>query len=336
MCFRERILRRLPSNDLNEMPDEPNRNVEDQLKTWAQKRREEAEAPFELHPATRKMLQDEVARTFPKKSDVAADVGRQATLGEPNHPPPYVGGYAVGWLKMFWSRFALAGSICALLLILFGLSIPTLFKDKAKTQRVSAFNHLKQIGLAARLYANDHDGRLPANFQQMRDELGGAIADKLVKDPESGKEFVYLGAGRIEGGRDSILAYSPVAHGRRPVLLGDGYVEEMNPTQFNEALQRTLNGETTLALATRTANSPALAHSQPLEHEVAVKAVSKDAVRKSVEPPAKVETQKGPETNRPLELAYSNKAKEAAPPQGQRSEERRVGKECRSRWSPYH
>src|SRR5205814_4839361 len=90
-CFRERILRRLPSNDLNEMPDEPNRNVEDELKAWAQKRRDEAYAPFELHPATRKMLQDEVARTFPKKSDLAADIGRQATLGEPNHPSPYVG-----------------------------------------------------------------------------------------------------------------------------------------------------------------------------------------------------------------------------------------------------
>src|SRR3989337_3785223 len=26
----------------------------------------------------------------------------------------------------------------------------------------------------------------------------------------------------------------------------------------------------------------------------------------------------------------------SVPPQGRRSEERRVGKECRSRWSPYH
>ena len=30
------------------------------------------------------------------------------------------------------------------------------------------------------------------------------------------------------------------------------------------------------------------------------------------------------------------KPKEAYFPEGKRSEERRVGKECRSRWSPYH
>src|SRR2546422_11456351 len=33
-------------------------------------------------------------------------------------------------------------------------------------------------------------------------------------------------------------------------------------------------------------------------------------------------------------IAYSYVAK--SPPDGHRSEERRVGKECRSRWSPYH
>src|SRR5438445_12945741 len=130
MCFRERILRRLPSNDLNEMPDEPNRNVEDQLKAWAQKRREEAGAPLELHPATRKLLQDEVARTFTKKTT------------EPAARPG-------GWLKVFWPRFALVGSICALLVILAGLSLPALSKAKAKAQRIVAFNYLKQIGIAA-------------------------------------------------------------------------------------------------------------------------------------------------------------------------------------------
>ncbi|PYK58828.1 MAG: hypothetical protein DME21_14895 [Verrucomicrobia bacterium] len=111
------------------MPDEPNRNVEDQLKTWAQKRREEAEAPFELHPATRKMLQDEVARTFPKSFD--------APLGKPNHPPPYVGGYAVGWLKMLWSRFALAGSLCVALVVVVGILFLGMAKSKFKSQQLA-------------------------------------------------------------------------------------------------------------------------------------------------------------------------------------------------------
>ncbi|HKI72906.1 MAG TPA: hypothetical protein VKA81_11045 [Verrucomicrobiae bacterium] len=115
------------------MPDEPNRNVEDELKAWAQKRRDEAYAPFELHPATRKMLQDEVARTFPKKSDLAADIGRQATLGEPNHPSPYVG----GWLKKFWPRFALVGSLCVALVAVVGILLPGLARSKSKAQQVA-------------------------------------------------------------------------------------------------------------------------------------------------------------------------------------------------------
>ena len=34
--------------------------------------------------------------------------------------------------------------------------------------------------------------------------------------------------------------------------------------------------------------------------------------------------------------AYLKSLEESEPKEGYRSEERRVGKECRSRWSPYH
>jgi hypothetical protein len=42
------------------MPEE--RDIEKMLRAWAKRRREDAGAPLELHPATRKLLQDEVAR----------------------------------------------------------------------------------------------------------------------------------------------------------------------------------------------------------------------------------------------------------------------------------
>ena len=44
----------------------PERNIEKLLKAWAQKRRADAGAPLELHPATRRMLQGEVARRTAK------------------------------------------------------------------------------------------------------------------------------------------------------------------------------------------------------------------------------------------------------------------------------
>ncbi|HXT40080.1 MAG TPA: hypothetical protein VN887_08655, partial [Candidatus Angelobacter sp.] len=276
------------------MPDEPNRSVDEQLKAWAQKRRGEAGAPVELHPATRKLFQDEVARTFPKKT--------------PELPAP-----SGGWLKLFWPRLALAGSIGAVLIILAGLSGPTLFKAKAKAQRITAFNYLKQIGLAARIYASDHDGKLPANFGQMTNELGTV---KVLKDPETGQEFVYLGAGKIEGDRDSILAYSPKAKGYRPVLLGDGAVEEMNDAQFNDALQRTQKGIATVALARELADAPAPAESKVVEREVSAKSDSKDARLKSVDDAAKARADESLGRITRLKLASVDKTKEAPTPPG--------------------
>ena len=44
------------------------RPIERLLRAFAKKRRDDAGAPLELHPATRRMLQGEVARQFPKKA----------------------------------------------------------------------------------------------------------------------------------------------------------------------------------------------------------------------------------------------------------------------------
>src|SRR5438046_3022105 len=47
---------------------EPDRNIEKQLEAYAEKRRREAGAPFEMHPATRRMLLGEVSRRKAKAS----------------------------------------------------------------------------------------------------------------------------------------------------------------------------------------------------------------------------------------------------------------------------
>src|SRR5437762_2364855 len=44
------------------MDPDPNKTIDDLLKSYARKRREDAGAPIEMHPATRKMLQAEVAK----------------------------------------------------------------------------------------------------------------------------------------------------------------------------------------------------------------------------------------------------------------------------------
>src|SRR5712675_2417345 len=47
---------------------EPERPIEKLLRAFAKKRRAKAETSFELHPTTRRLLQSEVARRFPKHS----------------------------------------------------------------------------------------------------------------------------------------------------------------------------------------------------------------------------------------------------------------------------
>ena len=51
--------------------------------------------------------------------------------------------------------------VIAIIAILAALLLPALARAKARAQRTSCTSNLKQIGLAMRLYANDHEGKFP-------------------------------------------------------------------------------------------------------------------------------------------------------------------------------
>src|SRR5437870_3740165 len=73
------------------MPSESDKKIEELVKAFAKKRRDEAGAPFELHPASRKLLQSEVARRWPK--------GRSQS-------PSFL-----QLLMNFWPRLAFSGAL---------------------------------------------------------------------------------------------------------------------------------------------------------------------------------------------------------------------------------
>jgi hypothetical protein len=75
------------------MESEPEREIEKQLKAYAKKRRQDAGAPLELHPVTRRMLQEEVAALRPANSAE----GPKKT-----------------WMS-FWPRLAMAGFLFTIL-----------------------------------------------------------------------------------------------------------------------------------------------------------------------------------------------------------------------------
>ncbi len=52
-----------------------------------------------------------------------------------------------------------------------GMALPALAKGREKAQSVVCMNNLKQIGLAARIYATDHNDKFPSDFMLMKNEL---------------------------------------------------------------------------------------------------------------------------------------------------------------------
>src|SRR5271163_1620669 len=86
------------------MANEPERPIEKLLRAFARKRGDEAGAPFDLHPATRKLLQGEVTRKFGK--------------------PAPKDGSLFGSLSRLWPRIAWAAAIFGILGLVVWMIVP--------------------------------------------------------------------------------------------------------------------------------------------------------------------------------------------------------------------
>jgi len=73
-------------------------------------------------------------------------------------------GLAIAGLVMGYASFFTTA-------ILAGLLLPALAKAKGRAQSINCISNLKQIGLAAKMYANDHQETFPQDFLSMSNEL---------------------------------------------------------------------------------------------------------------------------------------------------------------------
>ena len=197
---------------------EPERQIEKLLRRFAKKRRDDAgDDAFKLHPATRRLLQNEVARC-PSKTNQES---RLAKLFGRLHP-----------------GFIYAACFAVMIFMGASLLLPSLSKAKNRSQLAGATSNLKQLGLAAHEFADENNHQLPQSLMELR-RLAGT--NPLV-DPASGKPFVYVAGGRnVDSLRpDSVLAYSPDDTRNRAVLFADGHVEAVDRTRFSEITNRGL------------------------------------------------------------------------------------------------
>jgi hypothetical protein len=121
--------------------------------------------------------------------------------------------------------------------------LPALAKAKERAQTINCVNNLKQIGLAMRIWAMDHNDTFPPDFVTMKQELntpkilicpkdkGGAKPGLSWEnfDPSSAT-YEYLGAGlKVDGPgvASKVVARCPIDGN---VLLGDGSVQQ-KPTR---------------------------------------------------------------------------------------------------------
>jgi hypothetical protein len=100
---------------------EPERPIEKELRDFAKKRREEAGAPFELHPATRRLLQGEVARQFGKN---------------PRARRTFLQALATSWPKLAWGA-----AVVGLMAVIAAVILPGLNQEEnpatlAKNERI--------------------------------------------------------------------------------------------------------------------------------------------------------------------------------------------------------
>ncbi len=124
-----------------------------------------------------------------------------------------------------------------------GIMMPALVRAREQARSVVSMSNLKQIGLALIMYADEHQGNLPASLEDAKSYYGNA---KILESPHKPKDFagpsyLYISGQTTAADYHNIVVYEnpEFSKDKINVLFLDGHVEAMTPEAFQRELQAT-------------------------------------------------------------------------------------------------
>ena len=196
---------------------EPEREIEKLLRAYVRKRRADAGDPLKLHPATRRLLQGEAARHAPK---------------------PETEEVSFTFWQLFRQQWVFLLGFALMIFLGATLLLPALSSAKKKAQSIGTLSHLRQIGIAAQMAAEDNHGRLPASLDELSNATGHTSRAhrydqrKAIRLYRRRKDLKTLSS-------NAVLAYSPENKNGRAVLFADGRVALVVNGDFNRLMNQT-------------------------------------------------------------------------------------------------
>ena len=126
-----------------------------------------------------------------------------------------------------------------------GILMPALARARLQARNTVSMVNLKQLGLAVIMYADEHDGKLPDNFEQAKEYYEDS---KILESPFkpkgfAGPSYIYVSGHsmKAESPARQIVAYENPEYCKDTInaLFLDGHVEKMQKDRFLETLEAT-------------------------------------------------------------------------------------------------